>query len=70
MVDAAMERYCIEHKLPLSSKASFYTEKPSIYSGTSGYLARVCVDNLINFIEKAELDFTTESEAESNCQVS
>ena len=68
MVDQAMERYCIEHKLPLSNKNSFYFEKPSIYTGTSAYLARVCGENLLNFTNKIGLEYDWDTE--SNCHVS
>jgi hypothetical protein len=68
MVDQAMERYCLENKLPLSSKSSFFSVNSSIYSGTSAYLARACVENLINFSSKSVIE--NENESELNCQVS
>ena len=68
MVNQAMERYCLENKLSLNNKSTFYSVNSSIYSGTSAYLARVCIENLINFSSKSLVE--NENESELNCQVS
>ena len=70
MVDQAMERYCAENKIPIIDKSLFFSEKSSIYSGTSAYLARVCVENLLNYSKKADFGSDMLESTDLNCQVS
>lgn len=48
MVNQAIELYCKDKKLPSSSKTAFYNERPSITIGTTAYLSRVCIENLLD----------------------
>ena len=49
MVDQAIILYCNDNKLPVNkeSRIAFFKEKSSINSGTSAYLSRVCIEQLL-----------------------
>ena len=51
MVNESVELYCVDKKLVYNSKskALFFNEKPSIHSGTTAYLSRVCIENLLKY---------------------
>jgi hypothetical protein len=50
MVNQAIELYCLDkNKTGPKAKAAFFNEKPSIHSGTTAYLSRVCIENLLKY---------------------
>ncbi len=65
MINQAIDRYCKDHKLPLANTTAFFSENASIYTGTSAYLARVCIENLINYSKQSSTDTV-----DTNCTIS
>lgn len=50
MVNQAIKLYSEDKNLPEDkSKFEFFNEKASIHSGTTAYLARVCIENLLKY---------------------
>ncbi|CAF0884251.1 unnamed protein product, partial [Brachionus calyciflorus] len=71
MVNQAIELYCIDKKLPKSSKMAFFNERPSITTGTTAYLSRVCIEHLLNCSNlTGAASFYTNFTTETTCKIS
>ena len=71
MVNQAIDLYCIDKKLPSSSRMSFFNERASITSGTTAYLSRVCIENLLDCSNTTgAASFYTTFSAETTCKIS
>lgn len=71
MVEQAIEMYCTDKNLPPSSKLAFFNEKPSINSGTTSYLARVCIEYLLKCSHPTgSASFYTNYLPETVCKIS
>lgn len=72
MVNQAIALYSEDKNLPKDkSKAAFFNEKPSIHSGTTAYLSRVCIENLLKYSPlTGSASFYAPQEPDVNCKIS
>jgi hypothetical protein len=82
MVDQAITLYCNDNKIPVNkeSRMTFFKEKSSINSGTSAYLSRVCIEQLLKSStiltssassnQLASLSSASNISCENSCKVS
>lgn len=71
MVKEAIKLYGEDKNLPQTSNVDFFNEKQSIHSGTTAYLARVCIENLLKFTNySGALSFYTTTPPDVNCKIS
>lgn len=72
MVNQAISLYCEDKNLPKEkAKLDFFNEKPSIHSGTTAYMSRVCIENLLKYsTPTGSASFYGSSSPDVNCKIS